>query len=145
MNKSLSLLLLSLHLLCLALFARKWIQSCRSQRIKCILIAGSKLSPTYVVQTLFLSNFIGIAFARTLHYQFYSWYFHSIPFMLHLTKVPFVLRILLLFMMEYAFNIFPATPWSSSILQLAHFVTLFVLWCSSVPKVIVSRAIIKED
>ncbi|GAB5037775.1 lethal neighbour of tid [Nannochloropsis oceanica] len=30
------------------------------------------LSPAYVVYTLFVSNFLGVAFARTLHYQFYA-------------------------------------------------------------------------
>jgi alpha-1,3-mannosyltransferase len=32
---------------------------------------------------LFTSNLIGIAFARSLHYQFHSWYFHQIPFILY--------------------------------------------------------------
>jgi alpha-1,3-mannosyltransferase len=31
---------------------------------------------------LFTSNLIGITFARSLHYQFHSWYFHQIPFLL---------------------------------------------------------------
>merc|ERR1712232_1104398 len=28
---------------------------------------------------MFATNYIGIAFARTLHYQFYCWYFYSLP------------------------------------------------------------------
>ena len=32
------------------------------------------LSPDYIVFTLFVSNFVGVAFARTLHYQFYAWW-----------------------------------------------------------------------
>ena len=31
------------------------------------------LPPAHVLATLFTGNFIGIVFARTLHYQFYSW------------------------------------------------------------------------
>lgn len=31
---------------------------------------------------LFTSNLIGMTFARSLHYQFHSWYFHQIPFLL---------------------------------------------------------------
>jgi len=36
----------------------------------------------FVVQLVWTSVFIGIVFSRTLHFQFYSWYFHSIPFLL---------------------------------------------------------------
>lgn len=32
---------------------------------------------------LFMSNLIGMTFARSLHYQFHSWYFHTIPFLLY--------------------------------------------------------------
>lgn len=31
---------------------------------------------------LFTSNLIGMTMARSLHYQFHSWYFHQIPFLL---------------------------------------------------------------
>lgn len=31
---------------------------------------------------LFTSNLIGITFARSLHYQFFSWYAHQMPFLL---------------------------------------------------------------
>ncbi len=49
-----------------------------------------------VLKILFTSNFVGIMCARSLHYQFYSWYFHTLPFLLLRTRLPAVLSILLL-------------------------------------------------
>lgn len=74
---------------------------------------------------MFVANFVGIAFARTLHYQFYAWYITSVPFLLwtHGTY-PLPLRVLLLAALEYAFLTFPATPTSSLVLQMAHIATL---------------------
>lgn len=35
-----------------------------------------------IVLILFTCNFIGMCFSRSLHYQFYVWYFHSLPYLL---------------------------------------------------------------
>ena len=39
---------------------------------------NSLLTSNNIVTLLFVSNFIGMAFSRSLHYQFYVWYFHTL-------------------------------------------------------------------
>ena len=96
--------------------------------------APKRLTPEYIVYTLFASNFIGIVFARTLHYQFYSWYFHTMPFLISRTKLPFAASCLLFFTIEWAYNVYPATSLSSSILQSCHLIILIALYLSPLPR-----------
>eukprot|EP00949_MAST-11_sp_MAST-11-sp1_P004226 g4226.t1 len=65
-------LLLLLHLFCLVvLFRRQWSVSG--------LFLGRVLAPQHVLATMVACNFAGVVFARSLHFQFYTWYFHSLP------------------------------------------------------------------
>lgn len=41
------------------------------------------LSPYYVGEVFFLSNFMGIVWARSVHQQFMTWYWFSIPYMMY--------------------------------------------------------------
>lgn len=45
-----------------------------------------------IITILFTSNFIGIVFARSLHYQFYSWYAQQLPLLLWRTRYPTPVR-----------------------------------------------------
>ena len=63
-------------------------------------------SPRQVVTMLFTCNFIGVACARSLHFQFYVWYYHSLPWLLWCTRLPTAFRIILLFTIESCWN-----PW----------------------------------
>jgi alpha-1,3-mannosyltransferase len=86
--------------------------------------------------TLFTSNFIGIVFARSLHYQFYCWYFHTLPYLLFHSILPTPIRLLVLAGIEYAFNVYPSTPLSSGVLQVCHFVLLIGLYYTPIPAVL---------
>lgn len=155
-SKPLSILLLSLHLLGLVFFCIRWLNATKTETGKRMFLFDSTntskqqqlLSPIYITSTLFTSNYIGICFARTLHYQFYSWYFHSLPFLLWCNTTissiassnsaklvdPMILyRIILLVAIEMAFLTFPATPTSSAVLQLAHGA---ILWQIQPPNVL---------
>lgn len=41
-----------------------------------------------VLFALFTSNLAGMVFARSLHYQFYSWYYHSLAYLLFAPMYP---------------------------------------------------------
>lgn len=74
---------------------------------------------------LFLANFIGIVCARSLHYQFYVWYFHSLPYLTWSTPFPTNVKFLLLFLIEYCWNTYPSTNLSSGALHVCHLILLF--------------------
>ena len=165
-SKPWALLLLGCHLGALGLLARKWWKASNAQRgdtntrewlcwahTRSWMQANGdnlQLSPEYVIYTLFVSNYIGIAFARTLHYQFYCWYFHALP-MLHWmatpssnatpTRMAFSLTtsIMAIFGVEYAFNAFPATEKISMILQLSHAFLLIKIFISRVPPIVAKK------
>uniref|UniRef100_A0A8C4ZDX9 Dol-P-Man:Man(5)GlcNAc(2)-PP-Dol alpha-1,3-mannosyltransferase n=1 Tax=Gadus morhua TaxID=8049 RepID=A0A8C4ZDX9_GADMO len=116
LSRSFHLLLLSAHLLTLLLFALQ-------QNAPLVLI-------------LFASNFIGMCFSRSLHYQFYVWYFHTLPFLLWsggVEKLAPLLRLLILGLIELSWNTYPSTEYSSAALHACHLVMLLSLWLAPEP------------
>jgi len=86
-----------------------------------------------LVLPLFMSNFIGIMFARSLHYQFYVWYYHTLHYLVWTTGYPVKHRLLLLGLIEMCWNTFPSTVASSGALHLCHFI-IFVGLLAQVSK-----------
>lgn len=74
---------------------------------------------------LLLCNFIGILCARSLHYQFYVWYFHSLPYLIWSTNFSLGLRYLLLGLIEFSWNTYPSTNFSSLTLHFCHLLLFF--------------------
>jgi len=124
--------LFTLHIMLLAIFfspAKNYLQN---------YAYFNKLSKTKKNQTaskktqmfllpLFTANLIGIICSRSLHYQFYVWYYHSLPFLLWSTQYPTIIRILILVLIEICWNIFPSTLLSSMTLLLCHIFLLLGL------------------
>ncbi|KAG6522164.1 hypothetical protein ZIOFF_019301 [Zingiber officinale] len=111
-SKEFSIALLVLHLMLLATFAQfRWSKS----EGLFILLKWADIHPD-VASVMFTGNFIGIVCARSLHYQFYSWYFYSLPFLLWISPFPTPLRLILFAGVELCWNIYPSNVYSSCLL-----------------------------
>lgn len=76
------------------------------------------------VLPLFMCNFIGVMLARSLHYQFYVWYYHSLHYLVWSTGYPTQYRLLLLGVIELCWNTYPSTSYSSLALHVCHLAIL---------------------
>ncbi|OXB82443.1 UNVERIFIED_CONTAM: hypothetical protein H355_000701 [Colinus virginianus] len=84
-----------------------------------------------IVFVLFSSNFLGVCCSRSLHYQFYVWYFHTLPYLLWCTptsKLTHMPKVLLLGVIELCWNTYPSTVYSSLSLHICHGLVLLQLW-----------------
>jgi alpha-1,3-mannosyltransferase len=123
LRKELGLALLAANLFVVLWFAHNlWCRSEKGLMRVMTRLRGSSpsLSPQHVIWVLFTSNFIGIVFARSLHFQFYVWYFHALPFLLWSVQTGTILRILLLLAIEYVWNVYPSNARSSALLVACH-------------------------
>ncbi|XP_064642430.1 dol-P-Man:Man(5)GlcNAc(2)-PP-Dol alpha-1,3-mannosyltransferase-like isoform X2 [Lineus longissimus] len=77
-----------------------------------------------ILLPLFTANFIGVVFSRSLHFQFYVWYFHTLPYLLWSTNLPVVARLLILGVIELCWNTYPSTVYSSGALHVCHLVIM---------------------
>jgi ALG3 protein len=57
-----------------------------------VLMCISSIFLAVIATTLFTSNLIGITFSRSLHYQFFSWYAHQIPFLIWCAELPLLVK-----------------------------------------------------
>ena len=160
-SKPWALLLLAGHLGTLKILASRWREASVRQRGTAATDGwmrftskdrgNLRLSAEYIVYTMFATNYIGIAFARTLHYQFYCWYFYSLPILHGLSSwvstsrnapasasrifLHLWLSVTSIVGAEFAFNVFPATAQSSMILQISHLFLLGKIIMSDVPTI----------
>ncbi|CAG9530047.1 unnamed protein product [Cercopithifilaria johnstoni] len=110
------------------------------------------LSTSEMLIALFTANLIGISVARSLHYQFYSWYFFTLPYLLFaglpfnsdwffttntvastqkstdvISPLSIILRCCILVGIEICWNTYPSTVISSAMLHCFHLVIFCIL------------------
>ncbi|KFQ28858.1 Dol-P-Man:Man(5)GlcNAc(2)-PP-Dol alpha-1,3-mannosyltransferase, partial [Mesitornis unicolor] len=146
-NRAFHTALLLAHLAGLGLFAlHRWHRS--KESILALLKDPAERKPpfppltvnnilcTQIVFVLFSSNFLGICCSRSLHYQFYVWYFHTLPYLLWCTptaKLAHMPKVLLLGVIELCWNTYPSTVCSSLSLHICHGLVLLQLWYGTAP------------
>jgi alpha-1,3-mannosyltransferase len=131
LSRPFSLALLAMHILVLVSFiVTKWlkptgkplsamippilrIESPFSPREE--LQVASRVTPEFVMTTVLSANVIGLLFARSLHYQFYSYIAWSTPFLLWRSGAHPIVQYGLWALQEWAWNVFPSTSISSCV------------------------------
>lgn len=85
-------------------------------------------TPKYILTTILTANVVGLLFARSLHYQFYSYLAWSTPYLLWRGGLHPVLQYLLWALQEWAWNVFPSTPLSSAVVVGVMAITVTAVW-----------------
>lgn len=101
--------------------------------------AYSGLDP---LELLAVSNLVGVVFCRSLHAQFYVWYYHTIPYIIAACVppcTPWALRIAVVAVIELCWNVYPPTGASSAALQVAHAALYALVMAESVRKAMIAR------
>jgi alpha-1,3-mannosyltransferase len=119
-SKWFGLLLLVGHLAMLGvLTARFWLP--QLQRLQSV---GREKRAEIIVRMLVLCNFVGVVFARSLHYQFHIWYWYSLPIVLASGKLPWWVSLAVLLFLEKAWNVHESTADSASRISFGHVLAL---------------------
>ncbi|XP_030312072.1 dol-P-Man:Man(5)GlcNAc(2)-PP-Dol alpha-1,3-mannosyltransferase isoform X1 [Calypte anna] len=90
-NRAFHVTLLLAHLAGLGLFALHRWHSSKESILVLLKDPGERkhtsppLTVNKIIFVLFSSNFLGVCCSRSLHYQFYVWYFHTLPYLLWCT------------------------------------------------------------
>ncbi|KPM45418.1 Dol-P-Man:Man(5)GlcNAc(2)-PP-Dol alpha-1,3-mannosyltransferase [Neonectria ditissima] len=155
LNKSFSLFLLASHATVLLIFiVARWLQPTNrplSDMIPSFMRGKPPFTPSeerrishyvtpqYVMTTMLSANVVGLLFARSLHYQFYAYLAWATPYLLwRATRSPLVV-IPLWCAQEWAWNVFPSTDSSSSVVVNVLLMTV-VLVCIGTDEPVVPRS-----
>ncbi|KAF3347266.1 hypothetical protein VD0002_g5068 [Verticillium dahliae] len=131
LSQGFSLALLTGHVSVLWLFiTTRWLKPAQkplSAMIPALLKADSPFNPLeeiqvsgfvtvkYIMTTVLTANVIGLLFARSLHYQFYAYLAWATPYLLWRSGIPFPFVYILWGVQEWAWNVYPSTDASSSV------------------------------
>lgn len=139
-----ALLLLGLHAaVLLAFIANRWLKPARKSIVDIVgpmlffespfngneeLEVSTAATPQYILTTVLMANAVGLLFARSLHYQFYAYLAWSTPYLLWRSGIHPILQYALFAVQEWAWNVYPSTPFSSSVVVGMLALTVALVW-----------------
>ncbi|KAF4451985.1 hypothetical protein F53441_5123 [Fusarium austroafricanum] len=144
LSKYFALSLLACHAIALLVFiSKRWVQPAGRSlydlipsflRLKSPFTQQEQLrishyiTPEYVMTTMLTANLIGLLFARSLHYQFYAYLAWATPYLLwRATEDPVIVTIIWA-AQEWAWNVYPSTDFSSSVVVNAMLATVVLVY-----------------
>ncbi|EEQ41192.1 hypothetical protein CLUG_05320 [Clavispora lusitaniae ATCC 42720] len=83
--------------------------------------------PRLILLMFATTNLVGVLCARSLHYQFLSWYCWSLPFLLYVSGSSLPIAATIFVAHESCWNVYPSTPESSKMLVLLLATTLLAV------------------
>lgn len=95
------------------------------------LLLDQEAGPKLVLLIFSTTNLVGVLFARSLHYQFLSWYCWLLPFMLYAAGLSPVVGGLVFLIHEWCWNVYPSTNASSLVLVVTLAAILAAVWSNS--------------
>lgn len=87
-----------------------------------------RVTPSFVMTSILSSMVVGLLCARSLHYQFYSYISWSTPFLLWRSGLHPVLIYVLWAVQEWAWNTYPSTASSSSVVFGCLLLQVYAIW-----------------
>ncbi|TKX19884.1 ALG3-like protein [Elsinoe australis] len=102
----------------------------RSQGVQRMREVQGRVTPEFVLTAILTSNAVGMLFARSLHYQFYSWLAWGSPYLLWRSGTSPVAVVLAWAAQEWAWNVYPSTTISSAVVVLSLAWQVYGIWAA---------------
>ncbi|RKF54445.1 Dol-P-Man:Man-PP-Dol alpha-1,3-mannosyltransferase [Golovinomyces cichoracearum] len=103
-----------------------------------------RVKPKFIMTTILTANAIGFLFARSLHYQFYSYISLASPFLFWRAGFHPIFQYLFWAVQEWAWNVYPSTKLSSLLVVSVQLVTVASIWQSTKTDFILGEAHTKK-